>query len=301
MPKVYLRRIVNPETQLAAYEVVDGQQRLRACLDFHNGKLVLRKQHNPGLGDSTFNNLPEAAQRSFLEYEISTEVMEDATDAEVWGMFERLNSYTITLNRQEKLNAKWFGYFKQTAYHLAAEQPALDAWKRLGVFTDKRIARMREVELTSDVLVAFMHGISDISKISAAYEEFDSDFPQRNKASRVFRKSLSYLKNQTGDAIRETRFRRIAWFYSLMVATIDAQSGIPEGFGPKPLQPKEKVSARMRQIDDALKSEELRPNLADLHAALSRGTSHTRERGVRHEHFFSMLTLSERSWNLRWK
>ncbi len=110
IPKVYMRRVVNPKTKLAAYEVVDGQQRLKAILDFCKSTLVLSRRHNPELGDVTFDQLPDPVRRRFLTYEISTEVMEKATDEEVWAMFERLNTYTLTLNKQEKLNAKWFGY-----------------------------------------------------------------------------------------------------------------------------------------------------------------------------------------------
>src|SRR6266508_164766 len=165
MPKVYLRKIIYPKTKRSAYEVVDGQQRLRAILDFYSGNLVLSKRHNPEFGDVTFSMRPDSMGRMFLEYEISTDVMEKASDPEVWAMFERLNSYTLTLNRQEKLNAKYFGYFKQTAYQLAAEESALEAWRRLRVFSNRQIARMKEVELTSDVLVAIVQGISDIADI----------------------------------------------------------------------------------------------------------------------------------------
>jgi uncharacterized protein DUF262 len=44
MPKIYMRRVVHPRTKLSAYEVVDGQQRLRAILDFHSGNLVLSRR-----------------------------------------------------------------------------------------------------------------------------------------------------------------------------------------------------------------------------------------------------------------
>src|SRR5207253_765820 len=66
MPKVYLRKILYPKTQLSAYEVVDGQQRLRAILDFYSGDLVLSKRHNPDLGDVTFSMLPDSMGRAFL-------------------------------------------------------------------------------------------------------------------------------------------------------------------------------------------------------------------------------------------
>ena len=44
MPKIYLRKVVSPKTNLMAYEVVDGQQRLRAILDFVEGALVLSQR-----------------------------------------------------------------------------------------------------------------------------------------------------------------------------------------------------------------------------------------------------------------
>lgn len=300
MPKVYLRRIVNPKTRLGAYEVVDGQQRLKAIVDFHGGELILSRRHNPDLGDRTFGRLPDGAQRAFLEYEISTEVMEDATDPEVWAMFERLNSYTLTLNRQEKLNAKWFGYFKQAAYRLAAEQSALDAWRKLRVFGNRQIARMKEVELTSDVLVAIVRGVSDITDIPAAYRDFDDEFPGEEAASRTFRAALSVMTEELSEALRTTRFRRRAWFYSLMVAVADAKAGIPGGLGPAQLRSGEEVGGRMRGLDEALKPVEPPTGLANLRSALSRATSHVPERRVRHEQFFWMLTLPERSWRERW-
>jgi hypothetical protein len=300
MPKVYLRRVVHPKTRLGAYEVVDGQQRLKAIVDFRGGELTLSRRHNPDLGDTTFEKLPDAAQRTFLEYEISTEVMEDATDPEVWAMFERLNSYTLTLNKQEKLNAKWFGYFKQAAYRLAAEESALDAWRQLRVFGNRAIARMREVELTSDVLVAIVRGTSDITDIPAAYEDFDEEFGDEEAASRTFRAALSFITEELSDAVRTSRFRRRAWFYSLMVAIADAKAGIPGGLGPARLRNGEEVGARMRRLDEALKPVEPPSGLASLRSALSRATSHVPERRVRHEQFFWMLTLPERSWRERW-
>jgi hypothetical protein len=301
MPKIYLRKVISPKTRLTAYEAVDGQQRLRAIIDFHKGTLVLSKLHNPELGGVTFEGLPDPVQRAFLQYEISTELMEDATDSDVWRMFERLNTYTLTLNHQEHLNAEWFGHFKQTAYSLAAEESALDAWKNMGVFGNRQIARMKEVELTSDVLVAIIEGISDITSLSRAYEEYDDEFPKRNDAAGTFRKSLSFIATELSETVRNTKFKNRARFYSLMVAVADAQVGIVNGQGPGRLCPKSEIQQRMLALDAALKTVEPPPGLADLHGALSRGTSHVRERRIRHDHFYAMLTFSESSWRERWK
>ena len=223
MPKVYLRRIINPRTKLMAYEVVDGQQRLQAILDFYDGRLVLDRNQNE-LGGVTFQGLPEPVQRDFLQYEISTEIMENATDPEVWAMFERLNTYTLTLNRQERLNAKYFGPFKQTAYRLAAEDSSLSSWQKMKIFSDRQIARMIEVEFTSDVLVAIIKGICDITEISRAYNEFNKEFPGRETVSETFRDSLDFITQELAHSVRASRFRKRTLFYSLMVATADALS-----------------------------------------------------------------------------
>ena len=300
MPKVYLRRTIHPNTRLMTYEVVDGQQRLNAIINFCKDNLVLSRKHNPTFGDTTFTNLPDPVQQEILEYEISTEIIEDADDPEIWRLFERLNTYTLTLNQQERLNAKFFGFFKQTAYQLAAEEQALDAWKQLDVFSDRQIARMKEVEMTSDILVAIVRGISNLSDIRKAYKDFDDELPAMESAMQTFRVALSFVREHLAEAVKTTRFRRLAWFYSLMVATADAHMGIPRGDGPKELQPGEQLRQRMHEIHEALNQTEPPSGLRDLHDTLSQATSHVRERRIRHEHFFKMLTLPLTAWNDRW-
>lgn len=313
MHKIFLRRTINPETTRMVYEVVDGQQRLNAVLDFYHGTLVLSQHDYPELGGVTFQGLPDPVRRAFLQYEVSTEVMEDALDAEVWAMFERLNLYAVVLSKQEKRNAKWFGEFKQTAYRLAAEQSALDAWRKLRVFTDKQIARMLEVEFTSDVIVAIVKGISDIAEIEKAYEDFDREFRKRQVAEKTFREALKFVTDELCSAVRTTRFHNRAWFYSLMVATTDALIGIPNGLGPEKLHSSSDVQRRMFELDHALRLLGARAGIVNqrktvapiglnpLRDALSRGTSHAPPRITRHEHFFSMLTMSEKDWRERWR
>ena len=300
MPKIYLRAIVANPDQLQ-YEVVDGQQRLTAIIDFYHGELRIDPKHHPQFGGLLFGELPEPVQSSFLNYDISAEIMEDASDPEVWAMFERLNDYTLTLNRQEKLNAKWFGWFKQSAYNLAANEPSLAAWEEMRIFTNRQIARMKEVELTSDVLVASVRGISDISMIATVYKDYDNDFPDRDATESLFRNALQSIRGQTGAIVRSTRFRRLAWFYSLMVSVCDALNGIPSGMGPSEIQSGEIVGPRMRELDDALKLREPPEGLSELHSTLSRATGHVRERRIRHEHFYNLLTLPEETWELRWQ
>jgi hypothetical protein len=301
MPKIYLRRVAHPRKKQMVHEVVDGQQRLQAIIDFHKGKLILSKDHNSELGGVAFDDLPDAIQRAFLEYEISTEVMEDATDPEVWKMFERLNQYTLTLTKQERLNAEYFGYFKQTAYGLASEQLSLDAWRNMRVFSNRQIARMIEVEFTSDVLVAILEGISDITYIPMAYDKYDKEFSRRNEVAEAFRKTLSYVATELSEAVRRTKFRNRTWFYSLMVAVADAVVGIPNAKGVRRLCPKESIEKRMAEMDATLRMEQPPHGMASLVDAFSGATSHIPQRRVRHDHFYAMLTLSDSTWAEKWR
>ena len=158
MPKIYLRRQVLEIDRPPVYEVVDGQQRLQSIFDFIRGRFELKQKHNQNFPNLRYKDLPDPVKRTFLSYQISVELMEHATDPEVWGMFERLNRYTFTVNAQERRNAEFSGLFKQSSYRLAAEQLSLDTWQGMKVFGDQQFARMREVELTSDVLSAKVKG-----------------------------------------------------------------------------------------------------------------------------------------------
>ena len=150
-------------------------------------------------------------------------------------------------------------------------------------------------------LLSIVRGISDISMISRLYEDYDNEFPNREAGERVFRNALRSISGQMGPMVRSTRFRRRAWFYSLMVSTCDVLEGIPGGMGPSTLQSEESVRLRMQDLHDVLKAPEPLQGLSDLHSTLSRATGHVRERRIRHEHFYDLLTLPDKAWEHRWQ
>ena len=117
----------------------------------------------------------------------------------------------------------------------------------------------------------------------------------------TFRTTLSWVTEHLSEAVRITRFRRLAWFYSLMVAVADTQVGIPNGSGPHDIQSGSELCQRMFSIEEALKQEEPPLGLKELHDTLSRATSHVAERRIRHSYFFKMLTLSEQDWDSYWE
>lgn len=105
IPKLYLRAVDKPPYK---YEVVDGQQRLRAIWEFCQDNFPLSTECDPVHGyvvaDKRFSELPNDLVDDFQTYELSFVILEDTTEDEVEEMFTRLNNGE-TLTAAEKRNA----------------------------------------------------------------------------------------------------------------------------------------------------------------------------------------------------
>jgi hypothetical protein len=156
---------------------------------------------------------------------------------------------------------------------------------------------MYEVELTSDVVVALIRGISDITEIGRVYREYDEYFPGKDEVSDRFDSVLTFAVERLADDVRSTRFKRKTWFYSLLVAVADAMFGIPNGLGPAGLQSDPVISHRMRQLDQMWNDEEPPFGMQIFKDAVSRGTSHQRERWQRHGFVFSLIASGDEAWD----
>lgn len=83
-----------------------------------NDGFVISKQHNSKYGGLYFSQLSQVddeVQANILNYEISVDLLVNMPNPEVLDIFSRLNSYSVTLNEQEKINANHFGPFKLLA------------------------------------------------------------------------------------------------------------------------------------------------------------------------------------------
>jgi Protein of unknown function DUF262/HNH endonuclease len=120
VPKLYWRRTGSkPDT----YDVVDGQQRLRAVWDFFDGNFKLPKDAEPINGEAvancTYVELPDELRSHFDVYPLDIVVLEDTDEDEVREMFLRLQNGT-SLKAQEKRNAfpgKMRDFVRELALH----------------------------------------------------------------------------------------------------------------------------------------------------------------------------------------
>lgn len=258
-------------------EVVDGQQRLRTIFSFIDPVLLknfdedkdqftVRKSHNDELAGKHFLSLASVQKQQILNYEFAIHILPLGTDDRlVLEIFARLNSTGLKANRQELRNAKYFGELKTLMYDLAYEQ--LTRWRNWRVFTENNIARMDEVETTSELSVMMMSGIQkkDQNDIDNWYNKNDKDFEERTELESRFRVVMDSIDDTIGNELRTLIFSRKALFYVLFSIYYDVLFGIGSSLSEN-LKPK----LLPRNIKEALRGASLSLQNDDLPQQLNK-------------------------------
>lgn len=207
-------------------EVIDGQQRVSAVLDYIDGKYRLSRNLSSDWAGKTFRDLTAAHRQAIMNHSFSTEIFLGITDLEVLEIFARLNTYSVPLNAQELRNGKYFGSFKQSMYSLAIEH--LEFWRRQKIFSERSIARMLEVELTSELSIALLDGMQDKKKsIDEFYGRYEEEYRSRSQIERRFREVIDEINEVFDEGIASTEFSRAPLFYSLFCAVAHRRFGLP--------------------------------------------------------------------------
>ncbi len=295
VPPLYLRVTQNEAKTKTIREVIDGQQRLRAVLDYIRDDFALSRavsEEAPGL---RFSQLTESQRDQIRQYSFICESFASLADSDVLEIFARMNTYSVKLNAQELRNGRYFGVFKRTAYRLAYEH--LELWRQHHLFTDASIARMLEVEFTSELLVAQLDGLQDKkTSLDHFYSSFDDVFPDATKHQDRFRATLDALIATLGDHLRQSEFHRPPLFYTLFTVLFHRMYGLPK---TKLLSPRRGhlLKDEERQLKDtSLRISEhvaaARDHLPvpDVHAAFVaaclRHTDNVKPREIRFEHLY---------------
>jgi hypothetical protein len=85
------------------------------------------------------------------------------------------------------------------------------------LLNDDEIARMKEAELTSDIVVMMISGYGGKSQavINSAYEKYDDDFPFADVVARRFRRVMDAIDEAFGNEIAGTPLSTENWFIPL--------------------------------------------------------------------------------------
>ncbi|MFP5207209.1 MAG: DUF262 domain-containing protein [Acidobacteriota bacterium] len=225
IPQVYIniKTTGGARDKRTFYEVVDGQQRLRAILEFLRDEWQLiataakaypvSEEYKPHV-NKKYSELPERLQNAIWDYPIAVQEIRGWDDIEIRAMFRRLNYVNERLNDQELRHSQYFGEFNE-----AVEKLTQDAfWDDIHLFTRRDSERMKDVEFVSELFVVVMDGVQDQQKtLDKFYADYDVVFPNKNRFLSKFRQTISSLRT-IKDAITGSRFTKRADFYALFAA-----------------------------------------------------------------------------------
>lgn len=230
IPKVFIRQKINVQTRKSIREVVDGQQRLRTILSFLKDGFTISKKHHSTYGGYYFSQLNDVdpnIQASILNYEISTDLLVNMPDSEILDIFGRLNSYAVTLNEQEKINANHFGPFKTLADKLGHDNHSF--WIDNKILTDKEILRMAEVNLTADLLISMIEGIRSKKQIKGFYSQYEREFnSDPDLLEDRFKFTINTIQDIFHSELKLSEFKRVHLFYTLFTGIYHLYFGLPE-------------------------------------------------------------------------
>lgn len=296
VPKLSVHQNLDLKSRKMVKQIVDGQQRSNAILEFFQNRLRLSKAlETERFANRTFDELDDADQRTFLDYGLNFDVFASATDDDVREVFRRMNSFTIPLNPEESRHATYQGDFKWFVNALSKKYD--EAFAAAGVFAPKQLNRMADAKLLTELASAFLNGITTTSKVSLdkVYKDNDATF----RTEPVMREAM---ENALDAALFESDIAGTALakpfnFYSLTLAYARVQNvmQIPGDFqfpvvnqfeANDPIYNLSALADALRTDDEGARDEELAPFVS---AAKDR-TNVASQRITRFEYFVAALT-----------
>lgn len=295
VPPIHLR-ILQRESGGLVRQVIDGQQRLTAVVDYLDGKYRLAARdmsgETPPWAAKRFSELSLPLRRRILDYSFRCEVYKgNVDDSLVREIFARINIHSVPLNDQELRNGRYFGEFKNVVYLLSREHAQL--WLSAGIFTRRAIARMLDAQFVSEALVLQLAGQQDKkTSLDQFYTRYEQEWADAENHEYRFRTTIDAIRMAVGDIISDTAFKRVPLFYTLyavvyhrlfgMVESHTDQHGLPlSSRAPLSEDDCARLSLAVRMLSDVVEGEIDDVTYRDFRTASARQTDNLRPRLVR--------------------
>jgi hypothetical protein len=294
MPKLSLHQRTDTATRKTVKEIVDGQQRSTALLDFFNDRL--RLSPTLSLAEAAgrrYSQLDDTLKAQFLGYSLSVDLFIAASEEEVREVFRRMNSYTVPLNPEEQRHANRQGPFKWFIHNLSRDLD--EALLEYGTFGQKQLVRMADSKLLTEVVVVHFDGVPVYSRkrLDDIYKRKDVEFPEQEELDRRVRAAFAFV---TGlPELHGTALMKPSILYSLLIAVmhyLDPIETVSEWLPPVQSQPpleRDDQVANLTALAEALDEPEASDFSKFAHAAVA-GTNTEANRRTRIRWLYSALT-----------
>jgi hypothetical protein len=237
VPEIYV--YATPGTGESASDtlaIVDGQQRLRTCLEFLADKFPITFDTHKleplyTLSDTPWFNkryseLDKNLQDAFRRYKLIVRDLEGVSDEEIRHMFHRLNQSNVSLNSQELRYSMYQGGLLEVVEKLAKREE----WEEFRIFTQIQRRRMLDSEYITELVIGYLHWPQNKKdNIDHYYRQYAADFPFAEDVTRRFSEVLKYLiKIFPSPRMSGTRWYRKSDFYTLFLAIARGKIAIDE-------------------------------------------------------------------------
>lgn len=225
IPELYMQDLGDSEGS-ENHIVVDGQQRIRAVLDFVQGNFAL---HGEDVTRSwrglKFDDLSPDDKKSVFSYKFVVRILPpDLNDDDIRRIFARLNKNVVSLTDQELRNATYWGPFIKTIQRIADDDPF---WSECGVFSANDYRRMLDHEFISELAVAYLHGAQNKKdRLDYYYRLYEEEFDAANELVEVFTK-VAFELGRMMTSLDRTRWKKKSDFYTMFLQFAERRDSIP--------------------------------------------------------------------------
>lgn len=295
VPMMFLRTKVDPRTQRAYREVVDGQQRLRTFVEFASNRLRLDKRSGE-FADCCYDDLPVEYQERFLAYPITVTQLINAEDRDVLEVFSRLNVYNVPLNEAEIRHAKFQSDFKWAVHSAAMEWDIL--WEKYRILSVRQRVRMLDDSLMAEMFGILLQGVTDGGerRITQLYERYEKGPWDHDVTIAKLGEAIKFLDTRLGGAITGN-LARAPHFLMLFAAVAHALVGISSGDmgaqmperDPRALSDMDTALVNLTRLEGVISQDEPERKFREFWLASSGTTQRIASRRIRFPVYYQAL------------
>lgn len=228
IPEIY----VHVKTGAAGDEVVtvvDGQQRISACLRFLRDELrcLADEDLDPRWRNKVFSELTDDLKQRFRSYDLIVRKLPDLGDGVLREVFRRLNKTVEPLEPQELRHAAYTGDFLQ----LVEDAAGVEVLGVIGVFSARDYLRRRNDEFVAEIAFALLASAypnkkDGLEDLFLTFERQGIDGQTRDRLEAQFGRVFAQLEAFAPE-LRRTRFRNKSDFYTLFVVLAKNAAALP--------------------------------------------------------------------------